>query len=87
MTRVATADGKPVILYDNCSCCTKQINSEQEGFFNKLCELCYDSAGVANEHSDTSGHHWTIISAKITGGLADCPTCHNVECMHMIGAK
>lgn len=76
MTVVMSMTGKPVILIDRCACCTKRINSEQEGFFNKLCELCYESAGVENEHTDTEGLH------NGRGITEDCPTCWNLDCMH-----
>lgn len=57
----------------DCRCCGKRTHSSIDGCLGiELCRVCFDSAGVENEHSDY-GH-----STK----QADCPTCSGLDCMH-----
>ena len=75
MATVTRLDGTPVTLVSKCTCCTQTINSNDEGFFNRLCETCYESVGAENEHSDTNGQHNPI----------GCPLCAGIHCMHVAG--
>ena len=57
-----------------CRCCKKKTHSSIDGCDDiNLCRVCYESAGIENEHND-SGH---------TEKVSDCPLCNNVGCMHM----
>src|SRR6266566_876822 len=57
-----------------CHCCGKRT-TEMTGEGTDLCGVCYQSAGIENEHSDTNGEHY---GQKPT----NCATCLGLSCMH-----
>lgn len=57
-------------LHPRCLCCGEFM--VRRGF-QETCEVCFESAGFANSHTD--GHHEPGTSEQ-------CPTCQGVECMH-----
>jgi len=57
-----------------CHCCGKRT-TDMSGEGTELCGVCFDSAGMENQHSDTNGEHY---GEKPT----DCPYCLGLQCMH-----
>ncbi|HEX4499841.1 MAG TPA: hypothetical protein VH187_01540 [Scandinavium sp.] len=63
-----------------CRCCQKLTHSElceAKDFDGGTCEVCFESAGVENEHLD-GGHDEK---------RADCPVCLGVNCLHLLKQK
>jgi|SRR5579859_371777 len=57
-----------------CHCC-KKLTTDMAGEGTELCTVCYESAGMENQHVDTNGEHY---GEKPT----DCPYCLGLQCMH-----
>jgi hypothetical protein len=58
-----------------CHCCGKRT-TENAGEGTELCRVCFESAGMENQHSDSNGEHYG------NGPQADCPYCLGLGCMH-----
>lgn len=68
-----------------CRCCNKRTWKGRAERQCDMCETCYNSAGVANEHSD-DGVGYDGIEHSYSD-KSECPTCSNVKCMHELVAK
>lgn len=60
----------------HCYCCGKRVQAGRFDEGTELCDVCLDSAGAENEHSDTNGDHYG------RGHDETCPTCMHVGCIH-----
>lgn len=57
-----------------CHCCGKRT-TDQSGEGTDLCGVCFESAGMENQHMDTNGEHYGEKPS-------DCPYCLGLQCMH-----